>query len=107
MKGTGPDRMRVLVTGATGLVGNNVVRQLLERGDDVRVLVRDPSDRALASLRIDVRQGGIEDRLGLTGEVHHLNQRGGGQVGEAVEVLVPEVAKAMGMDTFYEAAKVS
>ena len=62
MKGTGPDRMRVLVTGATGLVGNNVVRQLLERGDDVRVLVRDPSDRALASLPIDVRQGGIEDR---------------------------------------------
>ena len=54
--------MRVLVTGATGLVGNNVVRQLLERGDDVRVLVRDPSDRALASLPIDVRQGGIEDR---------------------------------------------
>lgn len=32
----------VLVTGATGLVGNNVVRALLQRGTRVRALVRDP-----------------------------------------------------------------
>ena len=30
----------MLVTGATGLVGNNVVRQALEQGQLVRVLVR-------------------------------------------------------------------
>jgi dihydroflavonol-4-reductase len=37
--------MRTLVTGATGKVGHSVVLALLERGDHVRALVRDP-DRA-------------------------------------------------------------
>jgi dihydroflavonol-4-reductase len=41
--------MRVLVTGATGKVGNSIASALLERGDEVRVLVRDP-DRANAVL---------------------------------------------------------
>ena len=34
--------MKVLVTGATGKVGNALAAALLERGDEVRVLVRDP-----------------------------------------------------------------
>lgn len=37
--------MLVLVTGATGFLGSHVVRQLLDRGDEVRVLVRTTSDR--------------------------------------------------------------
>lgn len=35
--------MRVLVTGATGLVGYPIVERLLARGDQVRALVRDPT----------------------------------------------------------------
>ena len=42
--------MRVLVTGATGKVGHAVASALLERGDEVRALVRDP-ERAPALLR--------------------------------------------------------
>ena len=35
--------MTILVTGATGNVGHNVVDQLVKRGADVRALVRDPA----------------------------------------------------------------
>ena len=34
--------MRVFITGGSGFLGREVVRRLLERGDDVQVLVRDP-----------------------------------------------------------------
>jgi uncharacterized protein YbjT (DUF2867 family) len=43
----------ILVTGATGTVGKALVPLLLERGDDVRVLVRDP--RGLGRARVEVR----------------------------------------------------
>lgn len=43
----------ILVTGATGTVGRALLPKLLERGDDVRVLVRDP--RGLGRLRVEVR----------------------------------------------------
>ena len=45
--------MRVTVTGATGMIGRALVRALLERGDGVTVLSRDP-DRARSALG-DVR----------------------------------------------------
>jgi len=35
--------MTILVTGATGTVGRSVVEQLIQRGADVRALVRDPA----------------------------------------------------------------
>lgn len=35
--------MTILVTGATGTVGRNVVEQIVKRGADVRALVRDPA----------------------------------------------------------------
>jgi NADH dehydrogenase len=43
----------ILVTGATGTVGQALLPQLLDRGDEVRVLVRDP--RKLGRMRVEVR----------------------------------------------------
>ncbi|MGD9646596.1 MAG: NAD-dependent epimerase/dehydratase family protein, partial [Pirellulales bacterium] len=54
--------MRTLVTGGTGLVGNNCIRLLLERGHQVRVLSRTTSDaRPLAGLDIEIAQGDVRD----------------------------------------------
>jgi dihydroflavonol-4-reductase len=54
--------MRFLVTGATGLLGNNVVRQLLAAGHAVRVLARGSSDpRPLAGLEIERVAGDVRD----------------------------------------------
>nr|MDQ3936555.1 NAD(P)H-binding protein [Actinomycetota bacterium] len=56
--------MRALVTGATGKVGGAVARALLERGDEVRALVRDPGRAAgvlppgAAAVRGDVTDPG-------------------------------------------------
>ncbi|HUG67723.1 MAG TPA: NAD-dependent epimerase/dehydratase family protein [Pirellulaceae bacterium] len=52
--------MTTLVTGATGLVGNNVVRLLRNAGKAVRVLVRETSDpRPLAGLDVEVVTGDV------------------------------------------------
>lgn len=54
--------MRTLVTGATGFVGSHVARQLVERGDTVRVLVRRSSKvDNLASLDVEPFYGDLQD----------------------------------------------
>ena len=52
--------MTVLVTGATGNVGSNVVDQLVKRGADVRALVRDPA-KASFPAGVDVVRGDLLD----------------------------------------------
>ncbi|WNJ92292.1 NmrA/HSCARG family protein [Bosea sp. 685] len=52
--------MTILVTGATGNVGRNVVEQLVNRGANVRALVRDPS-KASFPAGVEVVKGDLLD----------------------------------------------
>ncbi len=62
--------MTTLVTGGTGFVGSAVVRQLLERNEEVRVLTRHSSDQSLiADLEVDVKHGDLNDRASLVAAV--------------------------------------
>lgn len=73
--------MKVLVTGATGFVGGNLVKSLLQRGDEVAVLTRRTSNTsALENLgnqvrRVtgDLRTGeGLEEAVAGVDLVHHV-----------------------------------
>src|SRR6266508_2614393 len=70
--------MRVLVTGATGRVSSGLVPRLLERGDTVRVLLRQEADaesfarRGAEPIMGDLRQPKtlIDAVAGVDGVVH-------------------------------------
>lgn len=71
--------MTILVTGATGRIGANVVKRLAERGDRVRCVVRPGSPRA-AKLEPFARSGAVEiaavdltDREGLSAAVEGVD----------------------------------
>lgn len=54
--------MRVLVTGATGKIGNALTRQLLERGDHVVALVRDPKRAAtMLTAEVELAEGDVTE----------------------------------------------
>jgi nucleoside-diphosphate-sugar epimerase len=57
---------RTLVTGATGHLGANLVRRLVEQGERVRVLLRPSSDaRAVEGLEVERAPGDIRDAASL------------------------------------------
>ena len=58
--------MTTLVTGAAGFLGSHVARQLVARGDDVRVLVRaSSSNRAISDLPLEYVTGDLRDTAAL------------------------------------------
>lgn len=58
--------MTYLVTGATGLLGNNVVRQLIERGETPRVLVRKGfCERPFQNLNVELCEGDLNHKESL------------------------------------------
>jgi dihydroflavonol-4-reductase len=58
--------MSTLVTGAAGFLGSHVTRQLVARGDEVRVLLRASStNRAIADLPLEYVTGDLRDPASL------------------------------------------
>jgi dihydroflavonol-4-reductase len=54
--------MTILVTGAAGFLGSHVTRQLVARGEEVRVLVRpSSSNRAISDLSLEYVTGDLRD----------------------------------------------
>lgn len=109
--------MTILVTGAAGFLGNNVVRRLAEQGKPVRAMVRnvDKAEKRLADVKdkIEIVQGDVADREGLktlmrdVSTVIHLVAialEKGGQTYEAVNyqgtVNVVDAAQAAGVPRF-------
>jgi dihydroflavonol-4-reductase len=60
--------VKVLVTGATGKVGHAVASALVARGDDVRVLVRDPAGAKVPE-GVERCKGDVRDTESLVGAV--------------------------------------
>jgi len=67
--------LEVLVTGATGFIGSHLVESLLQRGDQVRCLVRKTSDlKWLRNLPIQAVTGDCQDKASLTEAVKDVDQ---------------------------------
>ena len=54
-------RIMLLLTGATGLVGSNLLRRLLAEGAQVRCLVRDPRRLGTQRVRVQIALGDLTD----------------------------------------------
>jgi dihydroflavonol-4-reductase len=59
--------MKAFVTGSTGLLGNNLVRELLEHGFEVRALVRSraKANTTFAGLNVEIIEGDMENVAGF------------------------------------------
>ena len=65
----------VLVTGGTGFVGANIVRELLAAGAGVRVLARAGGDRrALAGVKVEIAEGDLLDAASVQRAVAGVQQ---------------------------------
>jgi dihydroflavonol-4-reductase len=103
----------IFVTGGTGLTGANVCEQLVQRGDDVRALVRNPDEAlALSAIGVELVQGDIADAAdvlaaakGCEAAIHTAALLGGASQDiadfQAVNVVgttnVLDAGKALGM----------
>jgi nucleoside-diphosphate-sugar epimerase len=85
-----PDPSSVLVTGASGFIGNNVVRKLLEQGKTVHVLLR--REAKLWRLR------DIQDRV----KIHWADVTDAAAVRTAIEAAAPDVVYHLSAYGAYE-----
>jgi dihydroflavonol-4-reductase len=77
--------VKVLVTGATGLLGDAIVRELLARGHEVRALVRPGTDPARLGPAVEVARGDVLDaasvRAALAGRDALVHAAGSARIG--------------------------
>jgi len=60
--------MKALVTGATGFIGGNLVRELLSQGYQVKTLVRRESDHSnIEGMNVEIALGDLSDKASLAG----------------------------------------
>jgi dihydroflavonol-4-reductase len=66
---------KVLITGATGFIGNHVTRLCLQRGDEVRVMVMPREDRSpLQGMDVEIVEGNLLDPHSLSRAVQGVQQ---------------------------------
>ena len=69
--------MRIFVTGATGFVGREIVRQLHEEGRRLRLLVRDPesesAQQAVSRYGAEIHVGNLLDAASLEGALNGMH----------------------------------
>lgn len=95
-----PEAPLAFVTGATGLLGNNLTRELLAEGWRVRALVRSPekAKRQLDGLEVEIVQGDMQDPAGFASALadvrtifhtaaHFRDAYAGGSHGRALEAV--------------------
>jgi NADH dehydrogenase len=83
----------ILITGATGLIGSALLQKLLDSGQDVRCLVRDPRRLGPNRVRVQITLGGLADPVALrqavrgVSDVVHLAAAIRDQPGASIEEL--------------------
>src|SRR5882757_6088812 len=70
---TRKENSMILVTGATGTVGREVVTQLLAAGQKVRAMTRNPA-KAKLDARVDLARGNFEDVASLDEAVRGVDR---------------------------------
>ncbi|MFW6153149.1 MAG: NAD-dependent epimerase/dehydratase family protein, partial [Halobacteriota archaeon] len=65
--------MRYFVTGGTGFLGREVVRQLVDRGDEVVALARSPKKADRLPSPVDVVEGDITDKASMRDQMDDVD----------------------------------